>query len=106
MTHRTALITGLRDLAAFLEANPDVPAPQSATIHHFPRQTTDTDLCAEVDQIAACLDAPVDAEQTPHGHYRTSVQFGPVEYRAVAILAAARAQYAADDSYRGCVKPS
>ncbi|MFI6599126.1 hypothetical protein ACIBHX_22950 [Nonomuraea sp. NPDC050536] len=105
MTNRTALITGLRDLATFLEANPELPVPHGATVHHFPRRADDTELCADVDQIAAQLGTAIDAEELPYGHYGTSIRFGPVEYKAVAILSAARAQYAADDSYRGCVDP-
>ncbi|MEU8252254.1 hypothetical protein [Nonomuraea sp. NPDC048916] len=105
MTNRTALISGLRDLAAFLEANPDLPIARNLTVHHFPRRADDTQLCAEVDQIAAQLGTVIDAEELPHGHYGTSIHFGPVEYKAVAILSAARAQYAAEDSYRGCVDP-
>lgn len=105
MTNRIALITGLRDLAAFLEANPDLPIPRSATVHHFPRRVDDTDLCAAVDQIAAQLGTPVDVDEVPHGHYGTSIHFGPVEYRAVAILSAARARHLAETSYQGCVSP-
>ncbi|MEU7004498.1 hypothetical protein [Nonomuraea sp. NPDC046570] len=105
MINRTALITGLRDLAAFLEANPDLPVPRGATVHHFPRRVNDVDLCAEVDQIAAHLGTVVDAEEIPHGHYSTSIHFGPVEYKAVAILSDARARYAAHDSYHGCIQP-
>ncbi|GAA2690265.1 ferredoxin reductase domain-containing protein [Nonomuraea recticatena] len=103
--NRTALITGLRDLATFLEANPGLPVPRNTTIHYFPRQPSDVDLCAEIDQIAAQLGSTVHVDEGPHGHYRTSLHFGPVEYRAVAILSAARARYAAHDSYHGCVQP-
>ncbi|MGW0807178.1 hypothetical protein [Nonomuraea sp. NPDC002799] len=103
--HRSALINGLLDLAAFLETHPDLPASSSVTLHHFPKQDNDTDLRAEIDQIATRVGSPIDFEDSPYGHYATSVFFGPVEYRAVAILAAARERHDAEASYRGCIQP-
>ncbi|MEU8321186.1 hypothetical protein AB0C33_22785 [Nonomuraea sp. NPDC048881] len=107
MTHdpRTALINGLLDLAAFLEAHPDVPVTTSVTVDHFPRHHTDAEKCADIDQIAARIGSTIDQADIPYGHYSTSRFFGPVEYRAVAILAAARARHDAEASYRGCVQP-
>ncbi|WP_084959570.1 hypothetical protein [Thermoactinospora rubra] len=103
---RTALITGLRDLADFLEANPDVPAsPYSLTFNTFPAKGPDAEMCAEVDKVAALLGSEIDPDHLPHGHYTTVRWFGPVEYRFTAILAAARARYRAEDSYRGCIQP-
>jgi hypothetical protein len=105
-THRADFINGLLDLAAFLEAHPDVPVPPSVTVHHFPGQASDADQCAEIDQIAALLGSETDHEDSPYDHHATSRLFGPVEYRAVAILAAARARYDAETSYRGCIEPA
>lgn len=101
--HRTTLIAGLRALADFLDANPAVPVPRSVNVLHFPHGATDVEICAEVDHIAELLGAPVNQE---FGHYGASVHFGPVEYKAVAILAARRAQYEADRSYEGCIQPA
>lgn len=103
--HHRALINGLLDLAAFLEEHPDLPVSPSLTLHHFSRQDSDADQRAEIDQIAARVGSPIDYEDSPYGHYATSVFFGPVEYRAVAISAAARARHAAESSYHGCVQP-
>ncbi|MGI5285813.1 hypothetical protein ACQEVF_21075 [Nonomuraea polychroma] len=103
--HRTALINGLLGLAAFLQDHPDVPTPRSLTLHHFPRQDSDAEQCAEIDQIAARIEAPITYSGDHSGHYATSRFFGPVEYRAVAILAAARARYDAETTYRGCIEP-
>lgn len=103
--HRRALINGLLNLAIFLEAHPDVPVSSSVTLHHFPNHDTDEDLRAEIDQIAARVGSRIDFEDSPYGHYATSVHFGPVEYRAVAILSAARARHDAESSYRGCIEP-
>ncbi|MER6946531.1 hypothetical protein ABT294_21105 [Nonomuraea sp. NPDC000554] len=103
--HRDAFITGLYELADFLEANPDIPAPTRGAVHHFPLSGTDDEQRAAIDQIAARLGAPVDEDDTPYGHYATSRFFGPIEYRAVAIPGTSRARHAADASYYGCVLP-
>ncbi|WP_327107891.1 hypothetical protein [Nonomuraea glycinis] len=102
---RTAFINGLLELAAFLTENPDLPIGQSLALYHFPRHDTDADLYAEIDEIAARLGTPIDHEDSPHGHYATSRFFGPVEYRAVAIPARARALHDAETSYHGCIDP-
>ncbi|MEW9530828.1 hypothetical protein [Microbispora sp. NPDC049125] len=104
--HRPALITGLRALADFLEANPAVPAPYRISGCHFPTRADDEVMCAEIDQIAALLGSEIDSLRGEYGHYATSIGFGPVTYEAVAILAARRARYQADASYDGCVQPN
>ncbi|MEV8638766.1 hypothetical protein AB0395_44640 [Streptosporangium sp. NPDC051023] len=103
---RTAFVTGLRDLADFIEANPGLPIPRSsAIINYFPERTTDTEMCADIDQVAGALGTEIDPVHLPHGHYMTSRNFGPISYEAVAILTDARARYDADNSYQGCVVP-
>lgn len=105
MTHdRTAIITGLRHLADFLDAHPDIPVSASVPLYHFARRGSDTDQRAEIDQIAARLGSPVQ-EESPYGHYTTAISFGPIQYRAVAITHQARARHNADASYHGCVHP-
>ena len=79
---RARLIAGLVDLAVFLEANPDVPAPRYTDMLVFPSGGADADRCAEIDVIAARIGAEARDE---YGHYVTGRQFGPVHYRAVAI---------------------
>lgn len=101
---RTAIITGLRDLADFLDAHPGIPITGCVPLYHFADHGTDADQRAEIEQIAALLGSPVE-EQTPYGHYVTTISFGPIQYRAVAITATARARHDADDSYRGCIQP-
>ncbi|MEU6429539.1 hypothetical protein ABZ860_26890 [Microbispora sp. NPDC046973] len=103
--HRSALIAGLRALADFLEANPAVPVPRSVNVLHFPQRGSDAEMRAEVDQVADLLGAPIDPLDQKFGHYGASVRFGPVEYKAVAILAARRAEHEAHMSYEGCVQP-
>ncbi|MEV4890044.1 hypothetical protein AB0K48_11710 [Nonomuraea sp. NPDC055795] len=102
---RIAVIDGLLDLAAFLEANPGVPTPSDTRAYYFVRRENDEAMTDEIDKIASALGKPVDDLQADHGHYGVDHSFGPVEYRAVAILAKARAQHDADNSYRGCVNP-
>jgi hypothetical protein len=82
-TERTRLITGLRDLAAFLESSPDVPAPRWADVMVFPRNGTDDRNRAEIDAIASRIGA--ETSDNGQGHYTASRFFGPVEYRAIAI---------------------
>ena len=101
---RAALIDGLLDLAAFLEANPGVPAPFSVTAHHFP-DGSDDEIRAEIDGIAELLGIDVDPGDVGYGHYGTGLGFGPVQYSAVGILAHARARHHAEMSYAGCVDP-
>lgn len=81
---RARLIAGLRDLAAFLEANPDVPAPRYTNVLVFPTQSSDAENHSEIDVIASCIGSGIEISSS-HGHYVTSRKFGPVEYRAVAI---------------------
>ncbi|MCW2882524.1 MAG: hypothetical protein JWQ95_6624 [Sphaerisporangium sp.] len=103
---RDAVIAGLKDLATFLEANPEIPVPrQGVTALYFPDRTIDAEMTAEIDQIALRLGSSIDPEDVSYGQYRTGIDFGPVTYEAIAILAAWRAQYEADSSYYGCVVP-
>jgi hypothetical protein len=81
---RARLIAGLRELAEFLDQNPDVPAPLSAVAYVFPQDGSDTTMFAEIDVIAAQIGATPDAA-SPAGHYSANRYFGPVQYRAVAI---------------------
>jgi hypothetical protein len=83
---RQALITGLRALADFLESNPDVPAPEYTDVLVFPPPAPDTEKRREIDVIASRIGSVGETFST-HRHYQTSPRFGPVEYRAVAILA-------------------
>ena len=101
---RAALIKGLRELATFLEANPTVPAPSFVEPTYFARGT-DLDIRAEIDAIAALLGIEADPGNSEHGYYRACRAFGPVEYRAVGIFAAAQARHQANTSYDGCITP-
>jgi hypothetical protein len=96
MTHyaddqeRARLIAGLRDLAEFLDQNPQVPAPRYTDLLVFPSRGLDAEMFAEVDVIAEQIGVTASQNDTPDGHYIASRDFGPVQYRAVAIPQAAR----------------
>jgi hypothetical protein len=83
---RQELISGLRALAGFLESNPDVPAPAYTDVLVFPPSASDEENRREVDVIASLIGSE-SRTYSSHRHYATSRQFGPVEYRAVAIPA-------------------
>ena len=85
-TERQALISGLRELADFLESNPDVPAPAYTEILVFPSCASDDGKRREVDVIASLISSGT-VTFSSYRHYQTSRRFGLVEYRAVAIPA-------------------
>lgn len=80
---RAALISGLRELADYLESNPEVPAPAHPVVHTFPAAGDWPQMRAEIDATAARLG--VNAHMAGGSHYVAARLFGPVEYRAVAI---------------------
>ncbi|MFG1879393.1 hypothetical protein ACGFIV_31625 [Sphaerisporangium sp. NPDC049003] len=96
---RTAVISGLRDLADFLDTNPDIPAPWGPISINYYALGTDEEIRAQVDHIARLLGSDLDAHELMHGHYSTGITFGIAEYRAVGLLASSRARWAARTSY-------
>lgn len=82
---RGRLIAGLRQLADFLDQNPDLPAPHYAEVIVFPVRGTDAEMFAEIDVIAQQIGATASDADSPAGHYSAARHFGPVRYRAVAI---------------------
>jgi hypothetical protein len=87
---RGRFTAGLRELAAFLDQNPDVPAPRRADVIVFPPEGTDAEMFAEIDAIAGRIGVTASDVDSPRGHYSAVRRFGPVEYRAVAIPHSAR----------------
>ena len=100
-----AVISGLRELADFLEDNPEIPAPLSTDVLVFPPRVSDEDGRAEIDRIAAMIGAPVVDRTARNEHYVTSRDFGAVEYRAVFIPPRVRVYHDAQTSYSGRVIP-
>ena len=81
---RVRLIAGLRDLADFLDQNPDVPVPASRPAR-FPPEASDAEMFAEIDTIAELIGSTASDADSPRGHYSAVCDFGPVQYRAIAI---------------------
>lgn len=103
---RAAVITGLRELADYLEANPEVPTDRGfemgvaiITSEDFP---DDAAKVRETERIAALVGAPV---ESGHGYHHAHRAFGPVSYRATAIDQVRMAAYYALHSYDGSVVP-
>jgi hypothetical protein len=82
---RVRLIAGLRDLANFLDQNPGVPVPYRTDMLVFPAEASDTEMFAEIDSIAELIGSVASDAGSPSGHYSAIRDFGPVQYRAVAI---------------------
>lgn len=97
--HQT--IAGLRALADFLEATPDVPVAEYGREYTlYTRDCHDTCGRAEVDRIAALLGVPVTDDTDRDGHYTAERAFGRIVYRIVHIPARRTAEYEARNSYR------
>jgi hypothetical protein len=106
LLHRTKVIGGLRQLADWLDAHPDVPvSPFGWDLSIYPQFAEDADRAAEVDRIAAILGVDVTDQTGDGGHYIASRAFGLITYEAVHIPRARRAASAALMSYRDCVTP-
>jgi hypothetical protein len=82
---RAWLIAGLRELADYLDGNPQIPTPRQTDLLVFPMDGTDAEMFAEVDSIAVLIGVTASDADSPHGHYRAIRDFGPVQYRAIAI---------------------
>jgi hypothetical protein len=87
---RVRLVAGLRDLADFLDQNPEVPTPCGTDILVFPPEASDAEMFAEIDTIAEMIGSTASDADSPRGHYSAVRNFGPVQYRAVAIPHSAR----------------
>jgi hypothetical protein len=87
---RDGFIAGLRDLADFLEQNPQIPAPSRSDVIVFRADGSDAEMFAEVDVIAGQIGTTATDVGSPRGHYTAAREFGPVQYRAVAIPHSAR----------------
>jgi hypothetical protein len=107
LLHRTKVITGLRRLADWLDAHPDVPVPPFGwDLNVYTRTDDDAASRAEVDRIAAILGADVADDTAWGGHYRTERSFGLVSYGAVHVPARTTAAFGALMSCRDCVTPA
>ncbi len=102
---RADFITGLRDLAAYLEQHPGVPVPAHGAAVTLYAAATDDGGRGQVAHIAAQLGTAVTDDTPNGGHLTTTRMFGPVSYGVVSIPATVMAAHHARDSYYGCVTP-
>jgi hypothetical protein len=102
---RQAFITGLRDLADYLDQHPAVAIPLHGADILLSASSADDGGCAQVDHFACQLGVSIENSLADSGHYRAARSFGPVGYRMAAISDHAMARHHADHSYRGCVIP-
>ena len=82
---RVALIAGLRGLADFLDRNPQVPVHSYTDLLVFPPVASDAEMFGEVNRIAGLIGVTATDAGSPAGHYSAVRDFGPVQYRAIAI---------------------
>jgi hypothetical protein len=99
---RKEYITGLRDLADYLDVNPGVPVPGYGTSIILIANDAEDGGITEIVAMSIELAAPF-AETD--GVYRTERRFGPVTYKAIANSVRSYADYQAQTSYYGCVSP-
>ena len=102
---RQAFITGLRDLADYLDRHPAVAIPAHGTEILLSAASADNGGCAQVDCFARQLGVPARNGLARSGHYEAARSFGPVGYRMTAISDAAMARHLAHYSYSGYVIP-
>jgi hypothetical protein len=102
---RAAFITGLRDLAAYLETHPGVPVPSHGADINLHVAAPEDGGRGHVAHIAAQLGASI-ADETRHGGHLTATRmFGPIAYGVISIPATVMAAHHARDSYYTCVTP-
>ena len=98
---RHQIITGLRALADFLEANPAVPVNEYGATFHVPiRATDDASAAALVDHAAALLGVNAQHDTRRGGHSIATRTFGRIDYTVFHIPEQERAACLARDSYR------
>jgi hypothetical protein len=106
-TDRAQLITGLRQLADYLDTHPTIPITRSGLeLLSFPsKHNSDQAERTEVDHVAALLDRIACDDTADGGHYTVSRSFGPVTYKFIHIPARRRALNDAHWSYAGAITP-
>jgi hypothetical protein len=107
LLHRAKVISGLRQLADWLDAHADVPVcPFGWDLSIYPQFADDADRAAEVDRIAAILGVEVTDQTGEGGHYIAARSFGLITYEAVYVPRRRRDACNALMSYSGCVTPA
>ncbi len=102
---REQFITGLRDLAAYLDAHPAIPVPLIGTDITLHTDHTEDGGRGQVNHIAAMLGATITDDTRNGGHLTATRMFGPIGYTVVSIPATVMAAHHASATYSGCVTP-
>jgi hypothetical protein len=102
---RDRFITGLRQLADYLDTHPDVPVPPYGTTIDVHADLADNGGKAQVDAVAAQLGVEVHDETAKDGHYTAMRDFSSVGYCVVAIPESRYQRHLAYSTYHGCVTP-
>jgi hypothetical protein len=102
---RSGYITGLRELADYLAANPAVPVALHGDLLVVSVNSTEEGGCFQVRQAARLLGVTVTDETAGGGHYYAEKAFGPIGYRVVSIPGSCMARHHALWSYDGSVQP-
>lgn len=103
---RDQIISGLRQLADYLDAHPAIPvAPYGWELLVGTYRTSDPDGIAEIDRIAANLGVTAQGDIADGDHYAAIRTFGPITYRAFHIPSASRAVHRAFMTYCNSVTP-
>ena len=98
---RQDFITGLRDLADYLDQHPLIPVPANRTDIYLAAQPIDHGGRTQVDCFAWQLGVTATDNRDLTGHYETARFFGPVGYRMLALSAARITVYQADAALNG-----
>jgi len=102
---REQFITGLRELAAYLDSHPAMPVPIHGTDISVHTDHTEDGGRGQVAHIAAMLGATITDETRNGGHLTATRMFGPIGYTVVSIPATVMAAHHARDSYYTCITP-
>jgi hypothetical protein len=103
---RAQLITGLRQLADYLDTHPTIPLSRRVwELLSFPDCDGDQAQRAAVDHVAATLGRTACDDTADGGHYTVARTFGPVTYKFVHIPARRRALHQAHMSYADAITP-
>ena len=102
---REQFITGLRELAAYLDSSPRHARPHHGTDISVHTDHTEDGGRGQVAHIAAMLGATITDDTRNGGHLTATRMFGPIGYTVVSIPATVMAAHHAYTTYSGCVTP-
>lgn len=105
-TTRTEVTSGLRQLADYLDAHPDLPVALFGwDLLVGADGDNDAAKKAELDRIAAVLGVQINDKFADTGHYSAVRSFGPISYHAYHVTTHAKAAYQAYMTYADAVIP-